>query len=119
MLMVGYICAFIGAFYAGFEIWRAWNPLIAVSVVVVCLALTLFVPVVGFGGSKRSRRKMTSRRVSSTRSWTISSSGDPHPLTLASLLWRSSGASAFVMDSGMTLCTNGPPSATSNVIRGT
>lgn len=48
MLMVGYICAFIGAFYAGFEIWRAWNPLIAVSVVVVCLALTLFVPVVGF-----------------------------------------------------------------------
>ncbi|MGM0556093.1 MAG: hypothetical protein ACQEVA_06925 [Myxococcota bacterium] len=48
MLIVGYICAFVGAFYAGFEIWRAWNPLVAIAVVFMCLALTLFVPVVGF-----------------------------------------------------------------------
>jgi hypothetical protein len=48
MLLVGYICAFVGSFYAGFEIWRAWNPLVAIAVVSVCLALTLFVPGVGF-----------------------------------------------------------------------
>lgn len=48
MLIVGYICAIVGSLYAGFEIWRAWSPMVSVSVVLVCLALTFFVPVVGF-----------------------------------------------------------------------